>query len=152
MDHVRQTDREDPASRRALKQYCDELARCFDDGFDISLSRDPEADALRPPLGGFFLAMSGNEPRGCVGLKGDGGPIGEIKRLWVAPVARRQGLARRLMTAATLQAKSLCMTTLRLDTKATLNEALAFYIREGWHEIPAFNDEPYAQHWFEKHL
>jgi hypothetical protein len=33
-----------------------------------------------------------------------------------------------------------------------LTEAIALYRRTGWREIPAFNAEPYAHHWFEKRL
>eukprot|EP01047_Picozoa_sp_COSAG01_P136920 COSAG01_NODE_67350_length_267_cov_0.851190_1_plen_57_part_10 len=41
------------------------------------------------------MALSDGLPLGCVGLKGAGGPLAEIKRLWVAPAARGLGLARR---------------------------------------------------------
>ena len=33
-----------------------------------------------------------------------------------------------------------------------LDEALALYRSTGWVEVPAFNDEPFADHWFEKTL
>ena len=33
------------------------------------------------PRGVFLLAMSDGLPIGCVGLKGNGGPVAEIKRL-----------------------------------------------------------------------
>lgn len=35
---------------------------------------------------------------------------------------------------------------------ATLREAVALYRSAGYREVAAFNDEPYADHWFEKHL
>ena len=35
---------------------------------------------------------------------------------------------------------------------AVLTEALALYRSTGWVEVPAFNDEPFADHWFEKQL
>jgi hypothetical protein len=31
-----------------------------------------------------------------------------------------------------------------------LTEAIALYRSAGYHEVPAFNELPYAQHWFEK--
>ncbi|MEY2590801.1 MAG: hypothetical protein QOJ67_2785, partial [Acidimicrobiaceae bacterium] len=40
----------------------------------------------------------------------------------------------------------------RLDTNQTLTEAIAMYRSAGYHEVDAFNDEPYAHHWFEKQL
>ncbi|WP_127903142.1 bifunctional helix-turn-helix transcriptional regulator/GNAT family N-acetyltransferase [Solirhodobacter olei] len=141
-----------PAARACLAAYYAELARRFEAGFDVTLSRDPAAPDMRPPRGSFLLALSDGQPVGCVGLKGDGGPVAEIKRLWIAPSARGQGLARRLMAAAEARARALGITTLRLDTNRALAEAIALYRRTGWAEVPAFNDEPYAQHWFEKGL
>jgi hypothetical protein len=40
----------------------------------------------------------------------------------------------------------------RLDTNETLTEAIAMYRSAGYDEVDAFNDEPYAHHWFEKTL
>ena len=41
---------------------------------------------------------------------------------------------------------------LRLETNRTLNEAQSLYRSTGFEEVPAFNHEPYADHWFEKRL
>lgn len=40
----------------------------------------------------------------------------------------------------------------RLETNGSLTEAIALYRSAGYHEVPAFSDEPYAHHWFEKTL
>jgi hypothetical protein len=40
----------------------------------------------------------------------------------------------------------------RLETNAALTEAIGLYRRSGYREVAAFNDEPYADHWFEKRL
>jgi hypothetical protein len=42
--------------------------------------------------------------------------------------------------------------TLRLDTHRSLEAARAMYLRNGYREIPAYNDNPYAHHWFEKRI
>jgi ribosomal protein S18 acetylase RimI-like enzyme len=44
------------------------------------------------------------------------------------------------------------LTLSRLETNRTLTEAQALYRREGYDEVAAFNDEPYAHHWFQKRL
>ena len=44
------------------------------------------------------------------------------------------------------------MGLLRLDTNTALPEALALYRRLGWSEIDRFNDDPYPDAFFEKHL
>jgi hypothetical protein len=42
--------------------------------------------------------------------------------------------------------------TLRLETNRALSEAIGLYRAAGHQEVGAFNDEPYAPHWFEKRL
>src|SRR5215469_2636645 len=139
-------------ARYCLGEYYAELARRFEGGFDVSLSRNPEADDMIRPRGTFLVAMSDGLPIGCVGLKGTGGGIAEIKRLWVAPSARRLGVGRRLMDAVENAARHLTVKTLRLDTNRALPEALQLYRSTGWSEIDRFNDDPYPDFFFEKHL
>src|SRR5262249_2997625 len=74
-------------ARYCLAGYYGELARRFEKGFDVSLSRDPEARDMIRPRGVFLVAKSDGMPIGCVGLKGTGSESAEIKRLWVAPSA-----------------------------------------------------------------
>src|SRR5262249_37341841 len=63
----------DPQSEEArycLGEYYAELGRRFKQGFDVTLSRDPDAADMRRPRGTFIVAMSDALPIGCVGLKG----------------------------------------------------------------------------------
>ena len=145
----------DPGSDEAchcLAQYYVELARRFENGFDVSLSRDPGAADMIRPRGVFIVAMSDGLPLGCVGVKGTGRETAEIKRLWVAPCARGLGVARRLMEAAEKAARDLSIRRLRLDTNRALTEALRLYRTSGWTEIERFNDDPYPDLFFEKQL
>ncbi|WP_146346004.1 GNAT family N-acetyltransferase [Falsiphaeobacter marinintestinus] len=145
-------DPQDADALYCLTEYYAELGRRFKTGFDVSLSRDPDADALRPPVGAFLIAKFNDTPIGCAGLKGDGGAIAEVKRVWVAPTARGLGLGRQMMTRIEAQARTLNITTLRLDTNTALPEAITMYKSFGWTEIPRYNDDPYAQVFFEKRL
>ncbi|KAJ56398.1 PadR family transcriptional regulator [Actibacterium mucosum KCTC 23349] len=138
-------------ARHCLSEYYAELARRFDQGFDVTLSRDPDAAAMTHPHGTFLIALSDGLPLGCVGLKG-GTDYAEIKRLWVAPAARRLGLSRRLMDAAEAAARTLGITLLRLDTNSALPEAVALYQTTGWTRINRYNDDPYPDVFFEKQL
>jgi ribosomal protein S18 acetylase RimI-like enzyme len=149
---IAEADPEAAEARHCLAAYYAELAQRFETGFDVARSRDPATADMRPPRGSFLVARADGLPLGCVGLRGSGTATAEIKRLWVAPGARGQGLARRLMAEAEARARALGIATLRLDTNRTLTEAIALYRRAGWSEIPAFSDEPYAHHWFEKRL
>ena len=141
-----------PAAHHALAQYYAELAQRFPGGFEVSRSRDPDAAEMIAPRGAFLVADVDGLPLGCVGLKGSGGEVGEIKRLWVSPLSRGQGLARRLLAAAEARARALGIAVLRLDTNRALPEAAALYRRDGWTEIERFTNDPYAQVFFEKRL
>jgi len=140
------------AARYCLAHYYAELAESFAGGFEVARSRDPRPEQMMAPLGAFLVAMSDDLPVGCVGLKGDGGEVAEVKRLWVAPAARGLGLAYRLMEEIEEAAHALSITTLRLDTNRALAGALHLYRRLGWTEIDRFNDDPYPDFFFEKRL
>jgi len=148
---LEETDPRDPVALACLSRYYGELAARFAQGFDVSLSRDPEAADMIRPRGIFLLARIGTQPAGCAGLKGHG-DWGEVKRLWVAPEARGRGLARHLMTGIETAARDMGLPVLRLDTNSTLAEAVALYRNAGWREIPRFNDDPYPDIFFEKRL
>jgi ribosomal protein S18 acetylase RimI-like enzyme len=78
--------------------------------------------------------------------------VGEIKRMWVAPQARGLGVARRLLDALEGHARKLGMGRVRLDTNRALTQAQSMYRKAGYCEIERFNDNPYADFWFEKEL
>ncbi|KAA2316974.1 GNAT family N-acetyltransferase [Pseudooceanicola sediminis] len=153
---------DDPRSdvaRHCLSEYYGELGRRFARGFDVSLSRDPDAADMTRPRGTFLLALSDGLPLGCVGLKGSAGSraehaprIAEVKRLWVSPAARGLGLARDLMTRLEQDARDLGYSHLRLDTNSALPEAVQLYRASGWSEIARFNDDPYPDLFFEKQI
>jgi DNA-binding MarR family transcriptional regulator/GNAT superfamily N-acetyltransferase len=149
---IEEVDPRGDEARYCLGEYYSELSRRFKGGFEVSLSRDPDATDMISPRGAFFVAMSDDLPLGCVGLKGSGGELAEIKRLWVAPSARGLGLARRLMGSAENAARGLSIKILRLDTNSALPEARQLYRSTGWTEIERFNDDPYPDLFFEKRL
>jgi DNA-binding MarR family transcriptional regulator/GNAT superfamily N-acetyltransferase len=149
---LEETDPRSEEARYCLGEYYVELGRRFSQGFDVARSRDPDAKDMRRPRGTFIVAISDALPLGCVGLKGTEHGYAEIKRLWVAPAARGLGLGKRLMTATERAARELGITLLRLDTNSALPEASQLYRSTGWREIPRFNDDPYPDLFFEKHL
>ncbi|MDN5781418.1 MAG: bifunctional helix-turn-helix transcriptional regulator/GNAT family N-acetyltransferase [Luteimonas sp.] len=145
----------DSASRDAracIDAYLGELRHRFEDGFDPARSPSAEPAELVPPAGLFLLARLDGEAIGCGALKAGSDGIGEIKRMWVAPCARGLGVAQRLLDALEAHAAEWGLRGLRLDTNRALFEARALYQRNGYREIAAYNDNPYADHWFEKRL
>ena len=145
----------DPAHRDAhicLHEYFVELSQRFDAGFDPALSISAELHDLRPPAGVFLIATQRAEPVGCGALKFHGDEPTELKRMWVAESARGLGIGRRLLTELENRAAADGARVVRLETNKTLTEAIGLYRSAGYREVDAFNDEPYAHHWFEKHL
>lgn len=145
-------DPERPDAQRCLRAYFDELAARFDTGFDPGLSISADADELRLPAGAFLLATLRGEPVGCGALKVTSPGIGSLKRMWVSGAVRGLGVGRRMLDALEGEARSLGVTILRLETNRSLEEAIRLYRSSGFHEVPPFNADPYAHHWFEKTL
>jgi GNAT superfamily N-acetyltransferase/DNA-binding MarR family transcriptional regulator len=144
------TDPRDPAARTCLRAYFEELGTRFETGFDPARSISADDEELEPPRGLLLVATLHGEPVGCGALKLHGRAPAELKRMWVAPSARGLGLGRRLLAELEAQAAAYDVRTLRLETNQSLTEAIALYRSAGYREVPAFNDEPYAHHWFEK--
>jgi len=141
-----------PEAQACLDAYVAELGTRFDRGFDPARSISADAAELRPPAGLFMLARLRSQPIGCGALKLHGGEPAELKRMWVAATARGLGVGRRLLGELEREAAAAGVRTLRLETNESLTEAIALYRSAGYVEVDAFNDEPYAHHWFEKHL
>jgi DNA-binding MarR family transcriptional regulator/ribosomal protein S18 acetylase RimI-like enzyme len=139
------------AAESCLAHYFEELAARFDAGFDPTLSLPAAALELTPPQGYFVLATLGGQPIGCGALKCHA-DYGEIKRMWVASSARGLGVGTRILLRLEELARQRRIPVLRLETNKTLTEAQSLYRRNGFREVPAFNDERYAHHWFEKVL
>lgn len=137
-------------ARACIETYLRELDERFETGFDPSVGPSADPEELAPPAGLFLLARLDGQPVGGGALKVLGPGVGEIKRMWVAPSARGLGIAQRLLDALEGHAVEMGLSTLRLDTNRSLIEARALYARNGYREISPYNDNPYADHWFEK--
>ncbi len=141
-----------PEATWCFKQYFGELNARFQAGFDPARSISADARELTPPAGALFIVRLGDQPVGCGALKLHGNAPAELKRMWVAPDARGLGLARRLLQTLEHHAQDAGASVVRLETNRALTEAIKLYRSSGYREVEAFNDEPYAHHWFEKSL
>jgi len=135
-----------------LQQYFELLNERFEEGYNPASAQPVDAKDFNPPNGIFLVARAMEEPVGCGALKCCGTGVGEIKRLWVAASARGLGLGQKLLTALETRACEFGLKTLRLDTNKSLTEAHALYAKNGYIEVPPFNDDPYPDHWFEKKI
>jgi DNA-binding MarR family transcriptional regulator/GNAT superfamily N-acetyltransferase len=150
-----EVDVEDPtstAARFCIESYFAELDARFDAGFDPSQSISADAAELTEPAGLLLVARLRGEPIGCGALKLHGAEPAELKRMWVATTARGLGVGRRILGELEQRARERAVGVVRLETNGTLREATGLYRSAGYVEVEAFNDEPYAHHWFEKRL
>jgi DNA-binding MarR family transcriptional regulator/ribosomal protein S18 acetylase RimI-like enzyme len=146
---------EDPrgeAAQHCLRAYAAELQATFEHGFDTARSRPVDPAELTPPKGLLLVARLHGEPVACGALKLPPAEPAEIKRLWVAPAARGLGVGRRVLSELEAHARRGGAEVVRLDTNRALRAATALYRSSGYAEVAAFNDEAYADHWFEKRL
>ena len=150
-----QVERADAASddaRRCLAAYYSELARRFPQGFDPGRSLHPDTHEYAEPTGRFVLARLHGRAIGCGAVLFHDGEPAYIKRMWVDDAVRGMGVGRRILAALEQAARDHGATSVTLETNASLTEAIAMYRASGYVEVDAFNDEFYADHWFEKPL
>jgi GNAT superfamily N-acetyltransferase len=131
----------------------DEIAAIYD-GQELAGPDMPKAGPaeLGPPHGAFIVGWRDGEPVCCGGLKRLPDGACEIKRMYVAPPARGQGVARALLHALEDLARDLGYTVARLDTGPRQPHAQRLYESEGYAEIENFNANPVASFFGEKGL
>ena len=150
-----QVERADAASddaRRCLAAYYDELARRFPHGFEPGRSLHPDTHEYAEPTGLFVLARLHGRAIGCGAVLFHDDAPAYIKRMWVDDAVRGMGVGRRILAALEQAARDHGAPSVTLETNASLIEAIAMYRASGYVEVDAFNDEFYADHWFEKPL
>jgi GNAT superfamily N-acetyltransferase len=145
------------AGRAVLRAYMNDVASRYygrpatTEEIDAALSEDP-SDDLAPPHGFLLVARANGSVVGCAGLRLLADGLGEVKRVFVEPASRGQGIGTRLMMRLEWLACQHGLTHLRLDTRHDLVEARAMYAHLGYQEVPAFNNGRYSEHWFAKPL
>ena len=149
---IMSVDPEHPDAQYCLQEYVAELNRRSQRGFDPSVGATALPHEVRPPAGEFFVAYLHGEVVGCGAVKHHDDAPAEIKRMWIAPKARGLGLGRRLLERLETCARARGARVAHIETSAVLVEALSLYRSTGWVEVPAFNDESFADHWLEKAL
>ena len=131
----------------------DEIATVYP-GVELDGPLMPKAGAaeLSPPGGAFLVGWVEGQPLCCGGVKALPDGACEIKKMYVVPDARRQGVARRLLHALEDEARRLGYRTARLDTGPRQAHAKVLYASEGYVEIDDFNGNPVADYFAEKPL
>jgi DNA-binding MarR family transcriptional regulator/GNAT superfamily N-acetyltransferase len=149
---LRPTDPAHPDAKACFQHYFVELERRSNSRLDPATLITAKPHELRPPAGLLLIAYLRSEPVGCGAVKHHADAPSEIKRMWVAEMARGLGIGRRLLAELEASAARSGATRARLETNRRLTEAISLYRSAGYVEGAAFNDEPFADHWFEKRL
>jgi GNAT superfamily N-acetyltransferase len=108
-------------------------------------------DKFGPPAGRLLLAGNEGMLAGCACLRKIGQDIGELKRMYVRPGYRRQGIGRALLDALLDEARLIGYRTLRLDSVRFMREAHSLYQAAGFRDVAPYPEseipEAYRQHW-----
>jgi GNAT superfamily N-acetyltransferase len=123
-------------------------------GLDLNAPDMPAAGAadLAPPGGTFLVGYRDGRPVCGGGIKRLPDDGCEIKRMYVVPALRGQGVARALLRALEDAARGLGYRIARLDTGPRQPHARGLYESEGYVSIGNFNGNPVATFFGEKRL
>lgn len=97
--------------------------------------------------GAFFVARRGSDAVGCGAVRPLGGSVGEIKRVYVMPEARGNGIARSLLSALEEFSRNQGYSALVLETGSRQPESIGLYESLGYRQIPSFGayeDDPHS--------
>ena len=106
------------------------------------------------PGAGIWLARDGEAVVGCIALRPleEMAGCGEVKRLYVKPEYRGQGIAERLLEVLEAYAREWGYGAIYLDSKDDLKTAIRFYARHGYAECARYNENPQATVFMRKQL
>jgi GNAT superfamily N-acetyltransferase len=134
-----------------LAAYVEELQATFDYRTSRGMPTTP-AD-FDPGRGEFFVVRDDEGTAvGCGGVRLLDPATAEVKRMWLAPSVRGRGVGRELLAVLEQASVELGASRGVLDTFDILGPAMTLYRNAGWQEVPAYNDNRQATHWFAKDL
>jgi ribosomal protein S18 acetylase RimI-like enzyme len=90
----------------------------------------------------MLLAQHDGQVIGCVALRQIGEGLCEMKRLFVQPAFRGQGIGKALAGAIIEEGRRIGYKRMRLDT--AMEPAQSLYRSLGFHEIPPYQQVPVA--------
>ncbi|HKY21503.1 MAG TPA: GNAT family N-acetyltransferase [Vicinamibacterales bacterium] len=99
---------------------------------------DPEEVA--PGRGAFLVAYAAEQPVGCGAVRLIDSSTAEIKRMYVRPAQRGQGIARQVLEALEAEARLLGVARIRLETGTRQPEAIALYSKAGFSPTAPFGE------------
>ena len=95
---------------------------------------------VAPGRGVFLVCRSANRLAGCGALRTLDATTAELKRMYVVPELRGQGVGRALLAELERHARALGRRRLILETGPRQAEALALYDRYGFRPVAAYGE------------
>ncbi len=95
---------------------------------------------VAPGRGVFLIARLDDRPVGCGAVRLLDAGTAELKRMYVAPEARRQGVGRLLLQRLEAEARALGAGRLVLETGVRSAAAQALYRAAGFTDIPLYGE------------
>lgn len=133
---IHEVDPQGPQATALLRQAALEARRLCPEQHQASLPWPNNPPP--PPRGVYLVASVEGLALACSALRPMEGAVAEVRRMFVAEPARRQGLARSMLEALEREAGRLGYTTLRLETGNRQRPAIALYAACGYQRIPPF--------------
>ena len=99
------------------------------------------AGAQTPKGGEILLARLGETGAGCLTMTAVEPGVTELKRMFISPVARRRGLAQRMVEDMCAIACDMGIVEVRLEAGARHHEAIPMYERLGFRACPPYSAE-----------
>ena len=96
------------------------------------------AEEVADGAGAFLVAWIDGAPAGCGAVRLISRAVAELKRMYVAPAVRGQGVSRAILSALEGRATALGATRVVLETGDKAHAALGLYVSSGYARIPCF--------------
>lgn len=128
--------------RELFQQYAESVRNSYSlPGFDEELAGLP--GDYGPPTGRLFVAQCGRLAVGCAALRKTGEGVCEMRRLYVRPGFRGQGVGHLLADAVLGAAREIGYERMRLDTVASMEDAVSLYHTLGFRDVPGTSEQPH---------
>jgi N-acetylglutamate synthase-like GNAT family acetyltransferase len=116
-----------------------ECERNIIDRYGGTINNYPVSD-FEVPTGSFMIGEIKNTVVACGGFHRLNKNVAELKRIFVQPAFRQQGIAQGLIMALEQRAKELGYTEIWLETATLPEDSTRLYKKMGYHEIPGFGE------------
>ena len=121
------------------------------DELEREIAADPGTE-FAPPGGSLVIARRDGAAAGMAGVRLLDHERAELKRVYLRPQFRGEGVAELVVRAAEQEARRLGASRMVLETRSDFVAARQLYQRLGYDEIEPYTFAQYSEHWYGKEL